>query len=89
MTLSSVKPMRSMSVMKPKQWCNARLLTGGWDSLSLASDCSLGTTTSAGYTVWLSKGNECYGGGKQTNTEAVCSLHQHTACREILSYWSY
>lgn len=84
-----IKPVSSVRVIKPKQWCNARLLTGGWDSLSLASVLLSPQQVLDTLFAFLSKADGGYGGGKQTNTESVCSLHQHTACSKMLSYCSY
>lgn len=79
-----IKPLSSVRVMKrDEKWCNARVLTGGWDSLSLASVLLAPKQVLETPFAFLRKADECYGGGKQTNT----SLHQHTACRETLSYY--
>lgn len=61
--------------MKPKQWCNACLLTGRWDSLSLATVLLAPQQVLDTLFAFSSKADE---GGKQSNTEAVCSLRQHS-----------
>lgn len=57
-------------MIKAQQWHKC-LSFNRWVGLPIISLCSLGSTTSAAYTVWLSKADECYGAGKQTITEAV------------------
>lgn len=59
--------------------------------LPIISLCSLGSTASAGYTVWLSNSDECYGGGKQSNAEAVHCISRQLVekCSHTDIYYNY
>lgn len=67
--------------------CNACFFANRRVGLPVISLCSRGSTTSAGYTVWLSVSGEWSAGGKQSDAVAVCLLHQQSASRIMHTSW--
>lgn len=67
--------------------CNACFFANRRVGLPVISLCSRGSTTSAGYTVWLSVSGEWSAGGKQSDAVAVRLLHQQSASRIMHTSW--